>query len=119
MSQPPRRLFTQLTDLWLGVPQVVAHRMARTGPTPSASDRRELHRMVAEKPPAFFSSWLAFNTALWQSGFGVWTAWLGAFLPGGMPRLRHRLESAPPRIASQALAPLHRKVQANVRRLGR
>src|SRR4051812_9826498 len=49
-------------ELAFAVPQVVAHRltrMASAGAVPSARDRKEFHRMGAEKATAFTASWNA------------------------------------------------------------
>jgi hypothetical protein len=61
-NRKSRALATQVIDLGLAVPQVVAHRVARmalAGLSPSMRDRREFHRMGAEKVAAFYESWNA------------------------------------------------------------
>jgi hypothetical protein len=50
------RIGTQAAELLVAAPQVVAHRLGRmalSGPRPSVNDRREFHRMGAEKVAAF------------------------------------------------------------------
>ena len=57
-----KSLAAQTIDLGFAVPQVIAHRVARiiiAGGSPSARDRRELHRMGAEKILAANEAWSA------------------------------------------------------------
>ena len=73
-----------------GAPQVIATRLARMaahGANPSASDKREMHRMVNEKTQAFGNAWMAMGAqsmrmqqAMWQSLMRSWWQpwWLGA-----------------------------------------
>jgi len=119
------RLAVQTAALGAAVPVVVAHRLARlaaAGALPSARDRREFHRMGAEKAAAGFASWQAIGLEMLrlQQGlaFAWWRAlfWPGAFAGRGVPALpRDTLL----RLWSAALAPIHRTATANARRLGR
>ena len=85
----------QLAEITWSAPQVVAHRtvrMATGGWPPSARDRREYRRMVAEKGTAFTRAAVA-------------SAW-------AVPR-------AASLVLSESLTPVHRTVTANRRRLSR
>ena len=94
-----RALARQATDLSLAVPLVVSQRMLRmmlAGHSPSARDRRELHRMGAEKVSAFYESWAAM---FMQMAFFWFQGPLAVFAKG--------------------MAPIRRRAVANARRLGR
>jgi hypothetical protein len=122
------RLALRSTELAFAAPQVIAQRLSRlaaAGSTPSARDRRESQRMVAEKPLAFAQAWsamaveamaaqqalaLAWTRSLWMPwAFGAMTpsragdAWARALLG----------------VAGKGLAPVHRTAVANARRLSR
>src|SRR5262252_9371655 len=81
-SRSSKRLAAQAFELSVTAPQVIAHRMARlafAGLSPSARDRREFHRMGAEKGAAFYESWNAMylsvlraNLNLALSPFQLW-----------------------------------------------
>jgi hypothetical protein len=108
------RLGRQTVALAFAAPEVMAHRMARlalAGPTPSARDRREFHRMGAEKVAAFYESWnamsLAMFRAFWSFALSPWQ-W-------GSPRARR----AGSNVLAAGLAPLQRRATANARRLRR
>lgn len=110
------RIATKAVELAFATPQVMTHRMARiavAGAPPSPRDRREFHRMGAEKIAAFYESWNAMFLALlranmnlalspfqfwWSSGRG-WRTSMGVLDAG--------------------LAPIHRRATANARRLRR
>jgi hypothetical protein len=132
-----------------GAPQVIAMRVARMaahGMNPSASDRREMHRMVAEKKSAFGESWIAMGMqamrmqqALWQSmwrpfmqpwwltpmrGF-TWPTTPGAAMTAWTrPARSHQAALASTmgrglaQVAAAGLAPVGRRVRGNVKRLG-
>lgn len=114
------RLAAQALGLSMAAPQVVAHRlgrMAAAGPGLSARDRREFTQMGAEKVAAFWESWAAMGWAALQAQQRMWlaaftTPWRAAVTPA-------RLSADALRIASQGLAPVHRRAVANARRLGR
>src|SRR5215471_13574882 len=115
-SRSSARLATQAFELSMAAPQVIVHRITRlafAGLSPSARDRREFHRMGAEKVAAFYESWNAMYLALlranlnlalspfqfwWSSGRG-WRTSMGVLDAG--------------------LAPIHRRATANARRLRR
>ena len=65
-----RRATRQAIELAAAVPAVVAHRMSRlalAGPSPSARDRKEFHKMGAEKVAAFYESWTAMFAEMYRA----------------------------------------------------
>lgn len=92
-----------LWEIWFAAPQVVAHRvqrMHRAGAKPSAHDLREFTLMGQEKAEAFFESWLAMTLRLSQLPLQVGLRpWLAT--------------------AAAGMKPVHRRVTANAKRLGR
>jgi hypothetical protein len=121
-------LARQLTELSIAAPQVAAHRLARmaaSGPTPSAQDRKELTGMILEKQVAFVQSWQAMFAAGLQAQQAFASAWLDAATRAALGRpLRtakaaRKARDATLAIAASGLAPVHRKATANARRLAR
>jgi len=109
------RLATQAFELSLAAPHVMAHRLARlafAGPSPSARDRREFHRMGAEKLAAFCESWSAMYLALWRANLNLalWPSQMWSPAWGARTGLG---------ILGRGLAPIHRRATANARRLRR
>lgn len=117
--RPRRGSASQLVDLGLAAPQVVAHRLARmaaAGTTPSARDRREFTGMVLEKQTAFAQGWMAMwvEAALAQQRFVL------ACLSGTpWSATQARAGADWERMLSRGLAPVRRKAVANARRLSR
>ena len=112
-------LAAQSAALAVAVPQVVAHRLTRlalAGPKPSARDRREFHRMGAEKITAFQESWYAMAAESWRIQMQVaqsfWFPWLAAGRARAWPAQR-----AARAILGRGLAPVRRRAVANARRL--
>lgn len=101
-------------------PQVITQRLTRmavAGSSPTAADKREMHRMGAEKMAAFCESWLAMGmeAARFQQRtlMSMFTpAWLG----GGRAPSAKRSAMA---MLGQGLAPVHRRVTANAKRLAK
>ena len=117
----PSTLAAQSAALAVAVPQVVAHRLTRlalAGPKPSARDRREFHRMGAEKVAAFQESWMAMAAESWRIQMQVaqafWFPWLAAGRKQGWSS-----ERAARAILGRGMAPVSRKAVANARRLQR
>jgi hypothetical protein len=121
-------LAIQTAELAMAVPQVVAHRvtrMAMAGASPSARERREFHRMGAEKLAAFNESWQAMalqtlranqQLSLWFMR-SLWYPWIGT-----RPSVRatsRQLNNAALGILAKGIAPVHRRAVANAKRLGR
>jgi hypothetical protein len=130
----------QMWEIAVAAPQVVAHRTARaarSGPTPPTADRKELTRMTQEKFEACGESAGAMaaeivkaNLALWPSVVRAgWTLpsamWMPTARAGSLLSASALAAAAVPRIASSAasrvlaksLAPVHRRVTANAKRL--
>jgi hypothetical protein len=109
----PSTLPVQAAQLALAVPQVVGHRLTRmalAGPFPNARDRREFLGMGQEKVHAFWQSWFAMGWALTQA---CQQAWMAALQGARVPLIDAQA------ILGKGLAPVHRKVTANARRLAR
>lgn len=122
-----RPLPTQLAELALAAPQVVAHRLARlaaAGHAPTKRDRLEFQRMGSEKLAAFGESWFAMGAEvlrvqqLWaaQAWRSCWFPWAGAF---PWPPSGRALDRAWHGVLGRGLAPVHRRAVANAKRLGR
>lgn len=114
-------LAAQSAALAVAVPQVVAHRLTRlalAGPKPSVRDRREFHRMGAEKIAAFQESWSAMAAEAWriqlQAAQAMWFPWLAAGRTQAWSGQR-----AARAILGRGLAPVRRKAVANAKRLQR
>lgn len=111
---------TQLVELGIAAPQVVAHRLARmaaAGTRPSARDRREMVRMVVEKQAAFAQGWMA----MWVEGWLAQQQLLLACLSGSpwAPGSAKQAGEAWERMLERGIAPVRRRAVANARRLSR
>ncbi|HEY9023787.1 MAG TPA: polyhydroxyalkanoate granule-associated phasin [Burkholderiaceae bacterium] len=158
-SRPRAAAFTNPFLLWstfgmkmlqmsTAATQVIAlrtTRMAAHGLNPSAADRREMHRMGAEKVDAFSRAGSALATGAvplmfgmamqaWRAGFDLWSAsmrlagsstasqtlarqqQLAGTLMRGASGAGH---AATARLAHRTLAPVHRKATANAKRLAK
>jgi hypothetical protein len=125
------RIGRQASELMAAAPQVVAHRLARmaaSGHRPSAQDRREFHRMGAEKLAAFGEAWqaMALQTLKSQQQLSTsllrsWSLALSGRREPALPlaTAAAQLQQATLDIMSQGMRPVHRRAVANVRRLGR
>jgi hypothetical protein len=129
-KRPQRRLAEQALALSLAVPQVVAHRVDRvlkSGPRPSARDRKEFQQMGAEKVAAFYESWLAMGQAAFKAQQQVAGSMMrsAALLPWGRASATSLLPSSQAlanhtlRVLSQGMAPVQRRATGNAKRLGR
>lgn len=116
-TRNPAAAATQLLELGVSVPQVMAarlQRMAQAGAVPSARDRREFAGMVMEKPFAFAQAWMAMwtETAIAQQQLAL------SLLSGAGPAAQFAQGAAAlERIAGRGLAPVRRKAGANALRL--
>ena len=118
--RPRRGSVSQLVELGIAAPQVVAHRLARmaaAGATPSARDRREFTGMVLEKQTAFAQGWMA----MWVEAALAQQRFLLACLSGTPWSAAQALRAGSDweRVLSRGLAPVRRKAVANARRLSR
>ena len=128
-TRKSKSIATKTAELAVAVPQVVAHRVTRmaiAGPTPSARDRKEFERMVAEKKVAFTQAWQAMaseavlaNQALAQSALRtIWTP-TNWGKPAVADEFARQLQGATLGVLGKGLAPVHRKAISNAKRLAR
>ena len=126
------RIRRQASELMAAAPQVVEHRLARmatSGHRPSAQDRREFHRMGAEKLAAFGEAWQAMAWQVLKSNQHLALSMMRAWWPLLDPRVVSKAaaldqaaqawQAATLDVLGQGLRPVHRRAVANARRLGR
>ena len=115
-------------ELAFAVPQVMAHRLTRmaiAGPNPSARDRKEFHRMGAEKTAAFTTSWNAMLVQTMRANQTLATTLMKSMLAPSAKSATAAMTAAAGMqgaalgILGKGLAPVHRTATANARRLGR
>ena len=112
MTPPWLALWTRATEIAVGAPEVVARRLQLMQPASlwTPATLLEMQQMVAEK---------MFAAA--ESGWAIWYAGLSmaGTMPWWAPVQQRRLAHHAMRSAHRALAPVSRRVRANVRRLRR
>lgn len=118
------RLATQAIELGLAVPEVVAGRVARmalAGASPSAADRAEMLRMSAEKVGAFYESWNSMLVAAHRANVRLLLSapWWSAVYFGQHHRASSEVHRSALDVLASGLAPIHRRVIGNVKRLRR
>lgn len=126
------RLQKQAAQVMHAAPQVVAHRLGRlalAGPRPSERDRREFHRMGAEKLAAFGEAWQAMAWQMLKSNQQLAASMMRVWWPMLDPRVLSKIgpldqaaqawQTATLDVLGQGLRPVHRRAVANARRLGR
>ena len=119
-----KRLAAQTAELALAIPQVIAHRtirMAAAGASPSVRDRQEFHTMGAEKLFAFGESWNAMAIEACLANQRMALSLMQSFWFPWLPRASasKQLTDATLGVLSKGMAPYHRSVTANAKRLGR
>src|SRR5438270_10196183 len=120
-KRTPRATATavKLAELGFAAPQVIAHRLTRmalSGPTISARDRKGFAGMVTEKQAAVAQSWMG----MFAEGVRLQQQFALSLFTGATPHQHAaRARSAAWRIASTGLAPIHRKAVTNAKRLAR
>ena len=123
-----KSLAVKATELAFAVPQVVAHRMTRmalSGRTLSARDRKEFELMVAEKNAAFVESWNAMAVQAMLANQALAASFLKSFftIAGGKKlsagRSAAQLQRTALKVVGRGLAPVHRTATANAKRLAR
>jgi hypothetical protein len=121
-----RSLVAKAAELAFATPQVVAHRvmrMAIAGPSVSERDRKEFHRMGAEKTSAFIESWNAMTMQALRANQALAASFLRSFwspLLKGRPSanaVAAQLHNAALGVLGKGMAPVHRKALANAKRL--
>ncbi len=122
------RMTDDMAQLAMAAPMVVVQRMTRmalAGAAPSASDRKEMNRMSAEKIAAFVELWNTTATRMTRAymnfGFDVMRlAWSPWYRTGGLVNAAAaRLGDAATTSMQGSFAPMRRRAVANSRRLGR
>ena len=128
-AAPASRVASQIAELSLAAPYVVAQRLGRFGAAGvelNSADRREFERMLTEKMIAFQQSWLA----TWQQSLllqlrivqGVQAAgW--AMATGRSSKVPRKVTGSLPhetaRVMSATLEPVRSKAVSNAKRLSR
>lgn len=119
-------LVAKAADLAFAVPQVVAHRVTRmaiASPSLSKRDRKEFHRMGAEKMAAFSESWSAMAMQAFRANQALAASFLRSFWsPLWRPsasEIAAQLQNAALGVVGKGMAPVHRKAVANAKRLAR
>lgn len=123
------RMAEDMAQLAVAAPMVVAQRMMRmalAGASPSASDRREMKRMSAEKVAAFTESWNTTASKLTRANmnFGLdlmrvaWSPW-SRRAGGRVKAATARYGDATTASVQGSLGPVRRRAVANAKRLGR
>ena len=123
MTRPRRRraatgTSTRLLELATLAPAVAGARLARMaleGATPSARGRSDMVAMVLEKQVAFAQAWSAMWAEAWRQQMRLGLAWMTTAPTAG--QAARMVDSGVRRIAAKGLAPVHRRVVANARRL--
>lgn len=116
-----------LVQLAMAAPMVVAARMTRmalAGPSPSASDRREMSRMTTEKVEAISESCRATAASITRANIDLsfslmraaWAPWTQS--SGLTKKAAARYTKATAASADRSLAPVRRRAVANAKRLG-
>jgi hypothetical protein len=127
-TQRSMSVLAKSADLAVAVPQVVAHRVTRmaiAGPMPSARDRKEFKRMVAEKTSAFGEAWSAMAMQTLRANQALAASWFRALWTPSLRRgpsaiaVTAELQRAAWGVLGKGMAPVHRKAVANARRLSR
>jgi len=122
MNSPRRRraanTSARLLELGMLAPAVAGSRLARMaleGASPSARGRSELFAMVLEKQVAFAQAWSAVWTEAMRMQMQFGMSWMRS-VPTAAQTARIA-DAGLRRMTAQALAPVHRRVLANARRL--
>ena len=120
-------LVAKAADLAFAVPQVVAHRVTRmaiASPSLSKRDRKEFHRMGAEKMAAFSESWSAMAMQAFRANQALAASFLRSFWSPlwrkpSASAIAAQLQNAALGVLDKGLTPVHRKARANAKRLAR
>lgn len=122
-TRKSKRFETQAAELAFAVPQVITHRLTRmafAGHTPNARDRREFHKMGAEKMEAFYESWMAMMGHAWQTQYSLMLALCFPWLQSaGSPSAQSLLSNFTQGMMGKGMEPVHKRAVANAKRLAR
>lgn len=121
------RLATQAAEIAVAAPQVIAMRttrMALAGANPSAQDQHEFYQMGAEKVEAFTEAWMAMATQMWKAQNEFMWMWMRSFNPYfgqamSLEQSAKQFEAATLNVLSKGIAPVHKRVVSNAKRLSR
>jgi hypothetical protein len=109
----------KLAELSVAAPQVIAHRvtrMALSGASPNARDRKEFTGMVVEKQMANAQAW----TNMFMEGLRLQQQLaLNMLVPASSKQRSAQARAAATRVAAAGLAPFHSKAVANAKRLAK
>lgn len=128
MNRRRNRSARHAAEFALAVPAVVAHRLQRlaaSGLQPTARDRVEFQRMVAEKGEAFAESWQAMALAAGRAQQAFAWSWMGTLMRWPLdPQAAGRqsaaaFQRAAAGVLASGFAPVRQRAVANARRLGR
>jgi hypothetical protein len=123
-----KSLAAQAIELGVAAPQVIAlraARMASAGASPRARDRKEFHRMGAEKIAALNETWtaMAAQAFLENQKFAlsfIQSLWFPWARPDATVKSASRqLTDAWLGVLGKGMAPVRRRAVANAKRLGR
>lgn len=122
-----KRLSQQALELSIATPQVVAQRLTRmafSGPNMSARDQKEFKQMSDEKVTAFYQSWTAIWTQMFQSQFALAQVMVSTFtaaaVAGKSPCVTSAISAMSNeanKIMSAGIEPVHRQAMSNAKRL--
>lgn len=127
-TRKSKSLATQTIELGIAVPQVIAHRVARmaiSGASPSARDRKEFHRMRNEKIAAVNEAWNASTVQAFRVNQQLTLSFMQSlWFPWVRPKpsvksASRQLRKAALSILGAGMAPVRRRAVANAKRLGR
>ena len=122
MPAKTKRFETQAAEIAIAAPQVIAHRlmrMALAGHAPSARDRREFHRMGAEKLEAMYESWVAMAAHAWEAQFALWQSLCFPWMTGAATFPQTFFSTFAQNMLGKGIAPVRRRAVANAKRLAR
>jgi hypothetical protein len=126
-SQVSQSAMLQSIEIAYTAPQIITYRVSRmmlAGVAPSMRDRKEFQLMGAEKLAAMAESWnaMAFATilAVQAPTMKLFVSMVAPWMieAAGRPSRTKQLIAARPCILSVGIAPFHRQVMANAKRLG-
>jgi hypothetical protein len=127
-TRKSKSLAAQTLELGVAVPQVIAYRVARmaiAGASPSARDRKEFHRMGAEKITAVNEAWNAMAVQAFRENQKLTLSFMQSlWFPWVRPKpsvksASSQLRNAALGILAKGMAPVRRRAVANAKRLGR
>jgi hypothetical protein len=127
-TRKSKSLIVKSMELGLSVPEVIAHRVTRmslAGPKLSDRDRKEFRMMVNEKHAAFAQAWIDMAIYACRANQAFTTSMLRFFFAPFIYRrpsagsVAAHVQNAGIGVLGKGLAPIHRKVVSNARRLAK